>query len=236
MTGPWGVISDVALMYLEEFYWFCCWSWRWYMLSNFCTLCIWTGQQCFEHAHCALHLRRRVHNLAVIELSLSDCTFSCFIKFALPQMYTQWSVGLSYQTVSAHQQHTALMCLIPPVFLQSIRQLRVSTSELTAPKAILSVPEDIFSSFSALTPGAFSWLVTGLVLIVFWVSFLSCWDWKSTILVASTNHSVSVSAFATRRFCLVSAKLHFAIQQVQAVQYFVRFQTILIDVECNIFV
>jgi len=50
-------------------------------------------------------------------------------------------------------------------------------------------------------------------------------------LVASRDRSVSVSAFATCRLCLVSANLHFAIQQVQAVPYFVRFQTILINTE-----
>ncbi len=105
------------------------------MLSSFVTFCMWTGRQCFEHARCAVHLRRLVQRLTVIELSLLDRTCSCFIKFALPQMSAQCSVN--HQTVSAHQLQTALICLTTPVFLQSVRQLRVSASKLTAPKACL---------------------------------------------------------------------------------------------------
>ena len=59
-----------------------------------------------------------VQCLTVIELSLLDRTCSCFIKFALPQMYAQCSNN--YQTVSAHLQHTALICLTTPVLLQSV--------------------------------------------------------------------------------------------------------------------
>lgn len=217
MTGAWGVISDAALTYPQTVLLvlllvfrsdvclatFACSALHWAAMLWACTLCL-APQKCSSTFDCHRAQPVRLHMQLFYQVCLA--TLICPMQCQLPGCQCISAARCSHMSdntcVSAEYTTTESQCI-----------------KVNSTKG-MSALEGTSSSYRASIPGACLRLVTRWVLMEFWVRFLSCWDWKSTILVASTDRSVSVSAFATCKYCLVSANLHFAIQQVQTVHLF----------------